>query len=345
MSLASPTVSRRAALGLAASAALPFGRAQAAERTLKIAYIPILAMAQLFVIIGENWAAEAGLNLQLTRFSSGPAMIQALASGSYDVAYVGIGPAMIARASGLDLRVIAANGVNQGSLIGVGDFATSFAASPSPAEAFAAFHHTSGHPVRIATLPKGSVPDTVLRYWLDEIAHVAPADVQILGVGEDRVQQALLAGSADAGSALEPILTVVQERVPTARVLVRGDQMFPSQPGAVLAMREASIQADRPAAETLLRLHIRATKLIQADPARAASDTLKVLGAGLISQETLERAFRSQAEHSISDPHTIEEATEKLGAYQLQIGALARNVTVAELFDTSLYDALPSDAR
>jgi NitT/TauT family transport system substrate-binding protein len=298
-------------------------------------------MAQLFVIVGEGWAKEAGLDLQLTRFSSGPAMVQALASGGYDVAYVGIGPAMVARGSGLDLRVVAANGVDGGSLIGVGEFAAGFAAAASPAEAFAKFRQSSGHPVRIATLPKGSVPDTVLHYWLDEIAHVAAGDVQVLGVGEDRVQQALLSGSADAASALEPILTVVQERVPSARILVGGGAMFPGQPGSVVAMREAFIQSARASAEALVGLHVRATKLIVADPARAAGDTLKVLGAGLISEETLVKAFQSPATHPISDPHTIEAATEQLGAYQLKLGTMARAVPVAELFDTSLYDSLP----
>ena len=302
-------------------------------------------MAQLFVIVGEGWASAAGLELQLTRFSSGPAMVQALASGGYDIAYVGIGPAMVASGSGLDLRVVAANSVDQGALIGVGDFAAGFAAAPTAADAFAAFHRGIGRPVRIATLPKGSVPDTVLRYWLDEVAHVAAADVQILGVGEDRVQQALLAGSVDAASALEPILTVVQERVPSARILVSGGGMFPDQPGAVLAISAAAIQADRHAAETLVGLHVRATKLIIADPVRAAADTLKVLGAGLISQETLERAYRSPAAHPIADPHAIEAATERLGAYQLRLGTLAHTVAIDQLFDTSLYDALPPDAR
>lgn len=345
MPFASPKLSRRAAFGLAASLALPPGPARAADRTLKVAYIPILAMAQLFVLVAEGWAAEAGLELKLTRFTSGPAMVQALASGDYDVAYIGIGPVMVARGSGLDLRVVAANGVDQGSLIGVGDFATGFAAAPSPAAAFAAFHRTSGRPVRIASLPKGSVPDTVLQYWLNEVAHVAPADVQVLGVGEDRVQQALLSGSVDAAAALEPILTLVQERVPSTRILASGGQMFPDQPGAVLAMREATIRAARPAAQALVGLHVRATKLMQSDPVRAARDTLKLLGAGLLSEATLVRAFRSPATHPLADPHAIEAATEKLGAYQLRLGTMARAVPMAELFDTSLYDALPPGAR
>ena len=339
-----PASGRRAML-LGAAAALVAGRPAAAAVALRVAYIPILAMAQLFVIVGEGWAAQAGLALQLTRFSSGPAMVQALASGGYDVAYIGIGPAMVARSSGLDLRVVAANGIDQGSLIGVGAFAEAFKAAPGPAEAFAAFRQKNGRPVRVATLPKGSVPDTVLQYWLTQVAHVAPADVQVLGVGEDRVQQVLLAGSADAASALEPILTIVQERVPSARILVGGGEMFPNQPGAVLAVREATIKADREAARMLVELHVRATRLILADPARAARSTNQVLGAGLVSDETLVHAFTSPAMRPIADPHRIVEATARLGAFQVGLGTLARNIPASELFDASLYDSLPQASR
>ena len=336
-------LSRRRALGLAAAA--PFTAAHAAGRPVRVAYIPILGMAQLFVMVGEGWAAEAGLDLQLTRFSSGPAMVQALASGGYDVAYVGIGPAMVARSSGLDLRVVAANGVNQNALIAVAGFAAAYDNAASPAEAFAAFRKAAGRPVRVATLPKGSVPDTVLRYWLDEVAHVAPGDVQVQGVGEDRVQQALLAGSADAALVLEPILTIVQEKVPSARILVGGGKLFPDQPGAVLAMREAFIQAQRDAAATIVRLHVQATKLIQSDPARAAVSTLKLLGGGLIEEATMVRAFRSPSTNAIADPHAIVAATETLGAYQVRLGTLARAVPAGELFDLSLYDGLPASQR
>lgn len=337
-------LSRRGALLGAAPFAFAATTARAAT-PLRVAYIPILAMSQLFVIVGEGWAAAAGLDLQLTRFSSGPAMVQALASGGYEVAYIGIGPAMVARSSGLDLRVVAATGINQGGLIGVGAFAEGFAAAKSPAEAFAAFRQKAGRPVRVATLPKGSVPDTVLQYWLNEVAHVAPGDVQVLGVGEDRVQQALLAGSADAAGALEPILTIVQERVPSARILVGGGTMFPNQPGAVLAIRAATIAAQRPAALALVGLHARATRLILADPARAARSAVAIIGPGLVSEATLVRAYGSPAMQPISDPHRIVEPTARLSAYQLRLGTLGSVVPAAELFDNSLFDALPPDER
>lgn len=57
---------------------LPFSAVRA-ETTLSVAYIPIMPMAQLFVMEGEGWTKQAGLDLELTKFSSGPAMVQAIA--------------------------------------------------------------------------------------------------------------------------------------------------------------------------------------------------------------------------------------------------------------------------
>lgn len=338
-----PGASRRlrrltAALVMGAAALAAPARARA-DVALQVAYLPVLPMAQLFVIQAEGWAKKAGLNLQATRFTSGPAMVQALASGKFDVAYIGIGPAMVARAKGLDLRVVAANGEDQLALLGRGAFAQESARAPNPAAAFAAFHKSAGRPVKIATLPKGSVPDTVLRYYLTQVAHVSPGDVTVLGLGEDRVQQALLSRAVDAASILEPILTIVQQRDKSARILASGEQMFPHQPGAVVAVRQATIAAHRAAVETLIRLHIRATQLIRAHPRRAARDVESIIGQGLIPVATLEKALTSPAMHPISDPRRIMAAAENLARFQAQIGALPKPVPVDAMFDAALYDA------
>ena len=66
-----------------------------AEVTLEMAYMPIVPCSQLFVIEGMGWAKEAGINLELTRFSNGPAIVQAIASGKMDIMCFGIGPAMV----------------------------------------------------------------------------------------------------------------------------------------------------------------------------------------------------------------------------------------------------------
>ncbi|MGB8713934.1 MAG: ABC transporter substrate-binding protein, partial [Onishia taeanensis] len=194
--------------------ALP-GLAQAQDAddvtTLQVGYMPILPVAQLFVMEGEGWTEEAGLDLELTRFSSGPAMVQALASGELDVMYFGIGPAMVARANGVPLKVLAASIKEQIGLVARGDFAGEFE-NATAQEAIAHFTKTQGRKPKIATFPKGSVPDTVLRYYLTQQLGLSLDSVDIVAMGADRVQQALLAGAVDAASILEPILTTVQER-------------------------------------------------------------------------------------------------------------------------------------
>ena len=329
------TASRRAVLAGLAAAAL--ARRAAAATTLRVAYIPILPMAQLFVIEAEGWAKAAGLTLAATSFSSGPAMVQALASGRFDVAYIGIGPALVARAHGVDLRVVAANGIDQTALLGRGAFAAAWAKAASPAAAFAAFRKSAGRPVKIATLPKGAVPDTVLHYWLDNVAHIPAADVQILGFGENRLQGALLTGAVDAASTLEPALTLVQERDPTARVLVLGGAMFPGQPGAVLAVTGALIAQQRAVVQTLVDLHVRATALIRQHPHRAAADLAKTMGKGLLTEATLFKAVTSPSMDPIADPRAILPATVKLAAYQSALDHMAPVKDVTAMFDPSFF--------
>jgi NitT/TauT family transport system substrate-binding protein len=321
---------------LAMVAGLP---AQAETTTLEVGYLPILPMAQLFVMQGEHWDKEAGLALTTTRFQSGPALIQALIAGAFDVVYVGIGPVMVARANGVDLKVVAANGVEQVELLAHGTLAKEAAMRPDPASLFNVFRRISGRPARLATLPKGSVPDTVLRYWLKQ-SKVADADVEILGMGEDRVQQMMLAGTVDAASANEPVLTLIQESDTQSRVLATGGKLIPNQPGAVLAVRERTLAAHPEAIAALVRLHIRATELLRKEPQRAAVHIREAIGPGLIELDTVLHALKSPAMQPIADPHRIIEATRAMQSFQLEIGVLPKPVDVDRLFDMTIYDSV-----
>ncbi|MBI3513419.1 MAG: ABC transporter substrate-binding protein [Proteobacteria bacterium] len=311
------------------------------RQALRVGYIPIIPMTQLFVMEGEGWTKAAGLDLALTRFSSGPAMVQALASGSLDVAYIGIGPAMLARARGIDVKVVAANVIDQVALIGRGRLVEAFAAAPTPAAAFAAFRAAAGRPAKIATLPQGSVPDAVLRYYLQETARVADADVEIVGVGEEQVQQLLLAGAVDAASILEPILTIVLERERSAKVIARADAMFARQPGAVVLATRAALGAQRAAIAALVALHVKATAFARGNPDRAAADVVAFIGKGLVSAAVMRKALTSDATTLIADPRLIVDSTRLLQDFQQRIGAQPTAIDIDALFDFGFYDAVP----
>lgn len=336
------TIARRAAATTALAAgigAAAFAPAQAETTTLKVAYIPILPMTQLFVMEGEGWTKEAGLDLELTKFGSGPAIVQAIANGDFDVMYFGIGPAMVSRANGVPIKVVASNVVEQIALIAQGDLKDAIAKAGSPAAGIKAFTEANGRKPKIATLPKGSVPDTVFRHWLIKVAGLTEADVEIVGMGADKVQQAVLTRSVDAASILEPVVTIIQERLPDAEIIVSGGEMLDNQPGAVVAVRESALAEKRAAVEKLVALHVRATELIKADPKKAAEHLQAFVGQGLVPLETMERAMTSKISNFVADPHEITEATKVMHDFSAEIGALKKPVPLDQLFDTSLYDA------
>lgn len=306
---------------------------------LEVGYMPILPVAQLFVLENAGWADAAGLDLQLTRFSSGPAMVQAMASGELDVMYFGIGPAMVARSRGMPIKVLASSIREQIGLVARGDLADAFDQHEGdPVEALKAFTEATGARPRIATFPQGSVPDTVLRHWLIERLNIGSDAVEIVSMGADRVQQALLAEAVDGASILEPILTTVRERLPDAQVVARAPEMLLGQPGAVVAAREHVLSNHSDAIQRLIGLHIRATDMLADAPEEAAPHVREFVGKRLIPLETVVAALQSPASNYAANPHDIRAGTRRMHDFQIAQGSLSQSVDLDALFETTFYD-------
>lgn len=338
------SLTRRAAL-LAAVAALSIaalvpGTARAADPVrLEVGYIPILAAAPLFITDAEGWAREAGVELKLTRFESGPHAIQAMAAGQIDVLYAGVAPILVARSKGADVSVIANSAVEEIVVAGRGSFAEIVGSDKATPDDFRKFAAENGRKVKIGTQPAGSVPDTVLRHWLFKVVKVDPADVEIVAMGIEKTQQALLAGALDAAIIREPTVTVTREMDPNVVLVASGAEMFPNQPGTVVGVRGEVIRDHAQALEALVKAHVRAIGLIAEDPARAATLTNEYLGKGLMEPSTLEAAFRSPGSKFLADPHAVVEPIQAMMDYSLEIGAAQGKVAVAEAFDFRFYDA------
>jgi NitT/TauT family transport system substrate-binding protein len=328
---------RLLALLLIAILAVPGARA-AEPVPVRVGYIPVAGGAQIFVIDGEGWAREAGLDLKLTQFDSGPNAIQGLASGTIDVYAAGIGPLAVARSRGVDVRVITATAVEELAFVAGGRLADQFAEGGSVRETFTRFAAAEGRRAKLATQPAGSVPNTVLQYWLWEVAKADRGQVEIVPMGIDATQQALLAGAVDGATIREPAITIVRDRDPKMRVAASGGEMFPNQPGGVVAYSGEFIRRAPVAAQTLVDLVVRATGLLQTDSARAAPYVQAALGRGIVDLQTMQRALASQASRFVADPRVIVEPTRKMQDFQVAIGVLDKPVSIDGLFDATFYD-------
>ncbi len=332
--------SRRAFLGAALASAFmaPGSRAFAQQATqVRVGYIPILGAAPLFVADKEGFGKAAGLEFRMTTFESGPNMISALASGTLDVYVAGVAPLAVARSKGINAVVLTATAVEEMTVAAGASLAPYFTPGLRAAEAFKAFRAKTGKAARIATQPPGSVPHTTLLHWLFEVTKTDKADVEILPMGIDATQQALLAGAVDGATIREPTVAIVQGRNPRIRIVALGGEMFPNQPGTVVAVSEAFLKRNPQAAQAIADAMVKAVDLINKEPARVAPHIEAALGKGLVDAATILKALGSPASKFVADPRVIVESTDAMQKYQVSIGTLDKAASLEGLFDHSFY--------
>jgi len=337
---------RRNLLALAAGAimtpALSPKAAAQARIPVRVGVIPIVGAAPVFVAEGEGLYRRAGLDLTFTTFESGPNMIQALASGTIDIYVAGVAPLGVARSRGVDVKVVASTATGENVFVATPRLAQHFTPGLAPAEAFKRYRAASGKPARLATQPPGSVPNTTLQYWLWEQIKADKADVEIVAMGIDATQQAVLADAVEGATVREPALTIIQKRNPGIKLIAEGDAMFPGQPGTVVAVSGAFLAGRGAAVQAIVDGLVRATDILRNDAARAAPHVVERLGKGIVDPELIAAALRSPASKFVIDPRTIVGPSKAMQAYQVKLGTLKEEQPLDALFDSSFFAKAPA---
>jgi NitT/TauT family transport system substrate-binding protein len=316
----------------------PQALAQKATVTARVGVIPIIGTAPLFVAQNEGWLKQGGLDLTVTTFESGPNMIQALASGTIDIYVAGVAPLAVARSKGIDVRVVAATATAENVFVASPKLAKYFTSGTSHAAAFKNYRAAEGKPARLATQPAGSVPNTTLQYWLWEQAKADKADVEVVPMGIDATQQAILAGAVEGATIREPAVTIVQGRNPGNKLVALGDEMFPGQPGTVVAVSGAFLEKNPDAVQSLVSGLVKAADLLAKTPDRAVPPLEAALGKGIVDSETIRKALASPATKFQIDPRTIVESSRLMQAYQVKLGSLDKELPFEGLFEPRFYE-------
>lgn len=338
----SPT--RRTVLTIAAALAAPALQtvpALAQTARARVGVIPIIGSSPIFVADREGWAREAGLDLAFTTFESGPAMIQALASGTIDVYAAGVAPLGVARARGVDVKVVASTATGENVFVATPRLAAHFKPGVSHADAFRSYRGATGKRARLATQPPGSVPNTTLQYWLWEQIKADRADVEVVAMGIDATQQAVLADAVEGATIREPALTIVQKRNPAIKLIAVGDELFPGQPGSVVAVSGAFLARNEDKVQGLVNGLVRAGALLTRDPDRAAPHVAANLAKGIVDLATIRAALKSPASKFTIDPRAIIQPTKAMQDYQVTLGSLKEAVPLDPLFDSRFFEKAP----
>ena len=305
---------------------------------LHVAYMPIYPDMQYFQMEQEGYLDDLGVPVRSSQFSDGPSIVQAYASGDFDVALFGVLPAQVLVDKGVPAKAVAANDENSVGIFTTKSFAARFHAEG--ADAFASFEREHGRKFTFGTFPSGSVPDILLRYWLREELGLSVEDaVDVVYMGAGKVRQALLAGEIDGTSLLPPIPTIAQMHDAPYTLLVEAASFVPGgQPSALVLMRDDLRSKHRDVARSFLRTHLKATRFINEHPHQAAANASAVIGENVLPEDVALKALQSPLEEYISDPHEIAEGSKIYSRYGARLGKLDAAVSTDDLFDFSLYD-------
>jgi NitT/TauT family transport system substrate-binding protein len=239
---------------------------------------------------------------------------------------------------GIPSTITAANIENAMQILATDEFATLW--DEHGADAFAEFERQKGRKFTFGTFPPGSVPDILLRYWLDQELGLDPeSDVNITGLaGATAVQQALLAGEVDGTSIMEPVPTIIQQKgAPFQSIAWAGDFM-PGQPAAVTLMHDRLREDNSDVATEFVRQHRKATEVAQDEPDRAAEHAASFIDS--LDESTAQTAMDSKASAFVSDPHAIEKHAVTFSNYASRLGKTDSKLSKSELFDFGVYDSL-----
>ena len=147
----------------------------------------------------------------------------------------------------------------------------------------------------------------------------------------------MLAGAVDGATLREPAVTIVRTREPRVKIVALGGDMFPSQPGTVVAIQGAFLKDHGPEVGKLVAAIVRADAQIRSEPASVVPAVEASLGKGLVSDDIILAALRSPASKFTVDPDVIVASTRAMQAYQVKLGTLDKEYPLENLFDDSFY--------
>jgi len=303
--------------------------------SLTVAYVPIYPNMQHYVMDQQGYYDELPVEVSVERFSSGPNVVKAFASGDVDVALFGITPAMVLIDKDTAAGVLAANSRNGFKIMATTEVADRFEADGG--EAFDSFERDTGRKLRFGAPPDGSVPDIVLRYWIE----------QDLGLGEmesiiakstippAKAVQTIQSGDIDATIIQEPFATIIDQSDGFSEVAWSGD-ILENHPVTVLFANQRVIDAPE-VAQSLVDQHVRATEFVADSPEAAAVDAASVIGSG-VSEDLASEAMSSRASDFVSDPHSITDQTSAMAEFVAGVGNIAESVSTSDLFAFEAYN-------
>lgn len=223
-----------------------------------IGYLPSDHDAALFIAEAQDLYEDKGIDTKLVQFNNGGDLMTAMASGEVDIGYVGITPVLSSIENGVPVKVV--SGVQtEGSGIAVSNESGITQVSDLKGKS-------------IATPGEASIQYMLLAYYLKENG-MSTDDLNVSAMKVAPMNDALNANKIDGMLTYEPYVTIATEN--GNELFIDSAEILPGHPCCVIAASEKFINDNPDKLKDIVDIHANATKYIQDNPKKAASELPK----------------------------------------------------------------------
>lgn len=224
----------------------------AAEK-IRIGWVYAMANAPALIADKKGYFKEEGVDVEITSFTSGPILQQALAAGQLDMAYIGAPPVYHWFSRGLKSQILAKVNYGQAAIITRSD------------SKIASLADLKGK--KLAGVKKGSGNDVLLRgYILGQEAKLdADKDLQIIDMPSGNMGASMQSGVVDAAFVWEPFKTQELLRGNAKLVYDADDKLGKTVWYVVMALPDA-IEKKADGVSRVLRAHKKAVEFLNSAP-------------------------------------------------------------------------------
>ncbi len=300
----------------------------AAEK-IRIGWVYAMANAPVVIADKKGFFKDAGVDVEITSFTSGPIIQQALAAGQLDMAYIGAPPVYHWYSRGLKSQILAKVSYGQAAVITRID---------SNIKSLADLKGK-----KLAGVKKGSGNDVLLRgYILGDIGNLdVEKDLQVIDMPSGNMAASLQSGVVDAAFVWEPFRTQELLRG-TAKIVYDADEKLGKTVGYVVMALPETIEKKSDALARALKAHKKAVEFLNSSPT-AGNDII----ADAFSLEAIEGPggkkysptdVVAQARKNLGWEWKLSDADQafiqQLMGYSLNLGFIQDPMKIADVIDT-----------
>ncbi|MBI4828138.1 MAG: ABC transporter substrate-binding protein [Nitrospinae bacterium] len=292
--------------------------------TLRIGHLST-AYHSALVMMGRRMLEARGITPDWQLFGTGPPIVKGLEEGRLDMGYIGLPPVIIGVARGARIKCVA-GGHEEGTVFIA---RTKYKSAAEAGSLRAALGQFAGKAIGSPT--KGSIHDVILRHFLAHEGMEGRIEVRNYP-WTDFVGQAMEKGEIEAAvgtPSLQVSLSLVSGL--DIKPIVPPHDLWPHNPSYGIIATERLMKERAETLLEFLRAHKAAIAFIKRHPDEAARVSSEVVG--VVGAEFFLSAYQVSPRYCAAVTDDYIASTMRFARTMHAHGYIARDVTVAELFD------------